>query len=193
MADPYETRNRINQAALELFAEQGVDATTTKDIAKQAGIAEGTIYRHYVSKDDLVSELFSSNYLAFADQLDTLAAQQTGLRFKLVAIIRQFCELFDHDPALYRFLLLVQHCNLHRLKPGQRTPLLAMRDVIAGAVREGEIPEQDLDLATGMVLGIVLQPTTFHVYGRINGGMSKRVPALAEAAFRALGGTIAHT
>ena len=34
MADPYETRHKINQAALDLFAEQGVEATTTKHIAK---------------------------------------------------------------------------------------------------------------------------------------------------------------
>lgn len=188
MSDPYETRARINQAALGLFAEQGVEATTTKDIAKAAGIAEGTIYRHYVSKDDLVWDLFSTNYVGFADRLDALAAEHSGLKFKLLVVIRHFCELFDNDPALYRFLLLVQHRNLHRLKAGTRTPVLALQDVIAAAVKDGEIPEQDVSLATAFVLGIVMQPTTFHVYGRLGGKMVDHVPALAQAAFKALGG-----
>ncbi|MBV6633452.1 MAG: TetR/AcrR family transcriptional regulator [Alphaproteobacteria bacterium] len=192
MSDPYETRARINQAALNLFAEQGVEATTTKDIAKAAGIAEGTIYRHYVSKDDLVWDLFSTNYVGFADRLDALAAEHSGLKFKLLVVIRHFCELFDNDPALYRFLLLVQHRNLHRLKAGTRTPVLAMSDIIADAMQAGEIPEQDVNLATAFVLGIVMQPATFHVYGRLGGKMVDHVPALANAAYNALGGKAAQ-
>ncbi|MEM6901668.1 MAG: TetR/AcrR family transcriptional regulator [Pseudomonadota bacterium] len=188
MSDPYETRARINQAALGLFAEQGVEATTTKDIAKAAGIAEGTIYRHYVSKDDLVWDLFSTNYVGFADRLDALAAEHSGLKFKLLVVIRHFCELFDNDPALYRFLLLVQHRNLHRLKAGTRTPVLALSDIISEAMGKGEIPKQDVSLATAFVLGIVMQPTTFHVYGRLGGKMVDHIPDLAQAAFNALGG-----
>lgn len=193
MADPYETRNKINQAALDLFAEQGVEATTTKHIAKQAGIAEGTIYRHYVSKDDLVWDLFSTNYVGFADRLDALAAEHSGLKYKLLVVIRHFCELFDNDPALYRFLLLVQHRNLHRLKPGTRTPLLSIRDLIEAAIADGEIPDQDVELATAYVIGIVLQPATFTVYGRIEGPMVDHVQGMAQAAYQALGGnTAAH-
>ncbi|MEO0392720.1 MAG: TetR/AcrR family transcriptional regulator [Pseudomonadota bacterium] len=187
MADPYETRHKINKAALDLFAEQGVEATTTKHIAQAAGIAEGTIYRHYVSKDDLVWDLFSTNYVGFADRLDALAAEHTGLKFKLLVVIRHFCELFDNDPALYRFLLLVQHRNLHRMKAGTRTPLLAIRDLIEQAIRDGEIPDQDLDLATAFVIGIVVQPATFAVYGRLPRPMVDHVPSIADAAFLSLG------
>ena len=191
MADPYETRHKINQAALDLFAEQGVEATTTKHIAKKAGIAEGTIYRHYVSKDDLVWDLFSTNYVGFADRLDALAAEHSGLKYKLLVVIRHFCELFDNDPALYRFLLLVQHRNLHRLKQGTRTPLLSIRDLIVAAMAAGEIPKQDVELATAYVIGIVLQPATFTVYGRLEGPMVNHVPGMAQAAYQALGGTTA--
>ena len=188
MSDAYETRNKINKAALDLFAEKGVEATTTKDIARTAGIAEGTIYRHYVSKDDLVWDLFSTNYVGFAAKLDELAAEHTGLKYKLLVVIRHFCELFDNDPALYRFLLLVQHRNLHRLKQGTRTPVLAIRDLIVEAIGNGEIPKQDVDLGTAFVLGSVMQPTTFNIYGRLTGPMIDRVPAITQAAYQALGG-----
>ena len=52
------TRQRLIRAALELFTTRGYHDTTTAQIAKKAGIAEGTIYRHFASKQHLVNELY---------------------------------------------------------------------------------------------------------------------------------------
>jgi AcrR family transcriptional regulator len=52
------TRQRLIRAALELFTTKGYHDTTTAQIAKKAGIAEGTIYRHFASKQQLVNELY---------------------------------------------------------------------------------------------------------------------------------------
>lgn len=41
---------KILQAAVEIFAEKGYAATSTSEIAKRAGVAEGTIFRHYKTK-----------------------------------------------------------------------------------------------------------------------------------------------
>ena len=48
------TKAKIETSALKLFAERGVDQTTTRDIAAGAGISEGAIYRHFESKDAMV-------------------------------------------------------------------------------------------------------------------------------------------
>lgn len=48
-----ETRDRILETARALFAERGFDGATVGAIARRAGIAEGTIYRHFESKEDL--------------------------------------------------------------------------------------------------------------------------------------------
>ena len=52
------TRQRLIRAALELFTTTGYDVTTTAQIAKKAGVAEGTIYRHFASKQHLLNELY---------------------------------------------------------------------------------------------------------------------------------------
>ena len=77
------TQERIDLAALQLFADKGVDRTTINDIAASAGIAEGTIYRHYPSKNELIWQLFSANYGDLAWRLDKLQERATGLRGKL--------------------------------------------------------------------------------------------------------------
>ena len=45
---------KIVQAAVEIFAEKGYSATSTSEIAQKAGVAEGTIFRHYKTKKDLL-------------------------------------------------------------------------------------------------------------------------------------------
>jgi len=45
---------RIVEAAIEIFSEKGFAATSTSEIAQKAGVAEGTIFRHYKTKKDLL-------------------------------------------------------------------------------------------------------------------------------------------
>ena len=53
-----EIRDRIVKAALSLFQMKGFDATTTKAIARKAGIAEGTVFNYFKSKDDIALYFF---------------------------------------------------------------------------------------------------------------------------------------
>lgn len=62
----------ILQAALDLFAEQGFDHTTTKDIAQRAGVAEGTVYKRYKTKDELLAAVLAP----FATDVLPLAADE---------------------------------------------------------------------------------------------------------------------
>ncbi|MEE9304872.1 MAG: helix-turn-helix domain-containing protein, partial [bacterium] len=92
-----ETKELIARTALELFVEKGITETRIRDIASAAGIAEGTMYRHYVSKDALAWELFSTNFRALGLGVDKAQREHETLRAKLDAIIRHFCKAFDED------------------------------------------------------------------------------------------------
>ena len=151
------TQEKIEQVALALFAEKGVDRTTIGDIARAAGIAEGTIYRHYAGKEELIWQLFSHNYLRLAAQLDSLQAARQGLHAKLAVMVGMFCSLFEQDPDLFRFLLLVQHGQLDRVTEEMQTPGSVLKGVIEAAMARGEIAERDAEVASAMVLGMVLQ------------------------------------
>jgi AcrR family transcriptional regulator len=181
------TQEKIEKETQALFADKGVDRTTIGDIARAAGIAEGTIYRHYPSKEELVWQLFSRNYLRLAGQLDALQAARQDLRSKLAAMVGMFCSLYEQDPDMFRFLLLVQHGQLDRVTTDMQTPVKVLKAAIDAAIARGEIPAQDAEVATAMVLGMVLQVAVFKVYGRVTRPLGDFADRLAEGCWRALG------
>src|SRR6266508_4796918 len=80
------TRQRLIRAALELFTTRGYHDTTTAQIAKKAGVAEGTIYRHFPSKQQLLNELYRAA-LRWAAKLvqDAEAAEKPRVQLARVA------------------------------------------------------------------------------------------------------------
>src|SRR4030042_408352 len=158
-----QTKELIARTALRLFVEKGIDGATIRDIAAAAGIAEGTLYRHYPGKDALAWDLFSRNYTAFALELQRLQAGQATLQAKLEAMVRQFCAFFDHDPVLFSYLLLAQHGQLQKVTPEMATPVEVVREVLAAGMDRGEIPAGDPNVAAAMVLGLVLQGAGFKI------------------------------
>jgi AcrR family transcriptional regulator len=182
------TKELIARAALRLFVEQGITETTIRDIAAAAGLAEGTLYRHFESKNELAWELFHTNYTAFAVKLDGLQQQYETLQDKLTAMIRQFCTFFDQDPVLFTYLLLVQHSQLKKVTPEMETAVTVLQKVIAQGMDRREIPPGDVELAAAMVLGVVLQVAVFKVYERITPSLNDLSDRLAATCWRVLTG-----
>jgi AcrR family transcriptional regulator len=187
MKDAATTKHKIQAAGLKLFVQKGVSETTTRDLARDAGIAEGTLYRHYLSKDELVADLFATHYAAYAGRLEMLEQRETGFGAKLRAMIADVCRLYDSDPTLFRFLLLTQHQAMPRLPADFSGPVDVVHRVVAAAIAAGELPPGDAELATAMVLGLVLQPAAAIVYGRLAPPMMRYADAVIAACERALG------
>jgi AcrR family transcriptional regulator len=187
MARPSVAKPLIDAAALALFAEHGVAATTTREIAQRAGVSEGALYRHYESKEALARSLFLEHYDALGRRFADLAAGRTGFHAKLSAMVAEVCRLFDDNRPLFAFLLLTQHDSLAAgLPAGTANPVEVVRGAVVQAMDAGEIPARDPDLATALIFGAVLQPATFAVYGRLTGRFADRAAALTAAAWRAV-------
>ena len=102
------TRQRLIRTALELFTTRGYHDTTTAQIAKKAGIAEGTIYRHFASKQQLFNELYRA-----AQRWATKIVQETArdrdvgpARAQLTAVAHGLIEGAVHDTAVVKLGLL---------------------------------------------------------------------------------------
>ena len=70
-----ETRAEIRRVALELFTEQGFDATTTRDIAAALGMNQSSLYYHFAGKDEIVRSLMETRQRDVEEFLAWLEAQ----------------------------------------------------------------------------------------------------------------------
>lgn len=91
-----QTKERILSAALELFRKKGLEGTTTKEISKQAGIAEGTLFNYFKTKEDLALYFFQKET---ADLIKWFRAetrlQKAPLPERLFAIIHRQLEYLE--------------------------------------------------------------------------------------------------
>ncbi|HLZ65710.1 MAG TPA: TetR/AcrR family transcriptional regulator [Aliidongia sp.] len=168
MRDGRPTKEKIRHAALALFVERGADAVSLRDIAEAVGIRPSTIYVHWASREALVTELFVEGYGAYGARVAAAIADADGFAAKLEAAIRTVCRLESEDHTLFKFLLLTQHGSLSVIGDGDRNPIDLLGHLIADAARSGEISAPDPALLTAFVVGAVVQPATFRLYGRID-------------------------
>lgn len=66
-----QTRTRILESAQKLFASQGFDGTTTRDLAQAAGVAEGTLFRHFPNKKSILVEVATTGWVDILTDLLT--------------------------------------------------------------------------------------------------------------------------
>jgi len=188
MRDGKATKAKISRAALGLFVEKGVAETTVRDIAQAAGVAEGTLYRHFAGKEDLAWELFATNFAALAGELERRHAEEETLAGKAGVMVEHFCRFFDQDPVLFSYLLLAQHDYLKRVPPEMPNPVEVVHQVIVQGMNGGELPSGCSATATAMVMGIVLQAAVFKIYGRITANLVSLSDTLTAACLRVLEG-----
>jgi AcrR family transcriptional regulator len=178
-------KDRVERAALELFAARGVDGVSIAEIAGAAGISQGALYRHYRSKEELAAHLFAEAYRHMGAELAALGHSACGFEGRIAAMVGHFCALYDRDAALFRFMLLAQH----NLLPGlgdDGAPVVAIEEAVVDAVAASEMALVAPEAAAAAIMGIVLQTALFHIYGRIEGPLTPRAPALARAAVAAV-------
>ncbi len=187
MRDGTATRERIERTAMRLFVEKGIAETTIRDIAAGASVAEGTLYRHYPSKEALAWDLFLRNLTELGRMLQETHRPLTHAGDKIAAMIRQFCRNFDQDPVVINYLFLTRHQYYQRLNPRIPNPYLVFRSVIREGMARGEIPRGDADVATSMIMGIVLQVIDSRILGRrIPQGIETLADRLIDATKRVL-------
>ena len=115
-------RRRIIEAADALIREQGLGGATTREIAKAAGCAEGSIYVHFEDKIDLVIAVIVEREPFFAELLELPAkAGENAVEDNLVPWVEELLQLAARQPAD----LLRAHGRPQRLRALQGAPARA--------------------------------------------------------------------
>lgn len=114
--DPERRRAAIVAAAAELFAEHGVADTPVSAIVKRAGVAQGTFYLYFESKDDAVNAVVEQMLEAFLGKIDeALDAPGTSALQKLVLVRNALVEMSDepHESELLELYHRPENRDVH--------------------------------------------------------------------------------
>ena len=151
------TRDRLLTAARELIEQGGYGTASVIAIASQAGVASGTLYRHFGSKEELFVEVFRtvcdgevSAMRAAADALPEASYVE-----RLETVFATFAERALRSRRLAWALLaepVDPLVDAERLAYRERYAAL-VADVLRAAIEAGELPEQDVELTAAALVG----------------------------------------
>jgi AcrR family transcriptional regulator len=144
-ADAERNRARILDAAEEVFAAQGA-AASTEEVARRAGVAVGTVFRHFPAKDDLLTAIMKRMLAALVEQAGTLGGPD-GLFTFFAGILARAAE--------QRTVITLTGVDLGAAMQGLEGPVGQLLDDAraAGTVRADVALPEVLALLTGLCHG----------------------------------------
>lgn len=168
MPRPVTRKQDIIDAAVQLFVQKGVAETTIRDIATTAKVGEGTLYRHWASKDEMAHDLFIERFIHFGKDLYELYKKHATFSDRLGAMLNYILDFHDSDRLTFRFILLVQHHSLRYMEViDEENPVEILHMVVKDGLANKEIREIDSQLAMSMLLGSFLQVAVSSIYKRL--------------------------
>ncbi|MFD3455954.1 TetR/AcrR family transcriptional regulator [Streptomyces sp. NPDC058691] len=159
------TRQKLFQAAVTLIAEQGFSATTVDEIAERAGVAKGTVYYNFASKNELFEELLRHGVGLLTTSLkeagDSVGARGGTHVDAIDAMIRAGLVFIAEYPSFTQLYV----AELWRTNRAWQDTLMVLRKeavavverTLQAAVEEGELSDEiDVPLTAAALFGMVL-------------------------------------
>jgi AcrR family transcriptional regulator len=150
------TRDRLLAAAGELIEEDGYGGASVAAIAERAGVASGTLYRHFSSKEELFVELFRSVCDREVEAMRSAAGSVDGSEVdRLETVFATFARRALRRPRLAWALLaepVDPLVDAERLEYRERYAALAAA-ALRAAIDAGEIPDQNVELTAAALVG----------------------------------------
>jgi AcrR family transcriptional regulator len=169
-----DKKTQIINAAIEVFAKQGLDKGKIADIAKVAGIGKGTVYEYFISKDEIFNAIEEMFIFQSIDQLKTLSTSKKSPTDKLEEILQYSINMHTDmgEAALIVAELWAQHSRgqLHGHKESVFADMYndffdIILQVLADGVETGEFREMNKDGITALLLafidGVIWQSVIF--------------------------------
>ncbi|MCA1797768.1 MAG: TetR/AcrR family transcriptional regulator [Geobacteraceae bacterium] len=99
-----QKREALLAAALELFAGQGLNRASTAQIAKRAGVASGTLFFHFNSKEELIHALFEQVRGRIEEALVSDVEAKMPVREQMIRLLSNLLRYFLAHPDEFRFM-----------------------------------------------------------------------------------------
>jgi TetR/AcrR family fatty acid metabolism transcriptional regulator len=187
-----DKRERNLDAAVRVFAKKGFYATRVSEVAKAAGVADGTIYLYFKSKDELLVSLFEDRVERLLRFLTDELPRTVGAAAKLRRIIELQLGLLEGERDLAEVVTVILRQSTKLMKEYAAPKFTAYLDAIARVVAEGQASGElrgdiSAHLAARAIFGALDGITMTWALGRADrGGLLRASGQLAELVLRGL-------
>ncbi len=133
-----DKRERILRAAIRVFARKGFYATRVSEIAKAAGVADGTIYLYFKNKDDVLISIFEDRMSRLLDVLRAETERHACVEDRIRAIIELQLGLLEGSRELAEVITVNLRQSTRLLKQYAAPSFTQYLDLIAGVIAGGQ-------------------------------------------------------
>ena len=181
-------RERILDAAEKVFADRGFFAAKVADVAREAGVADGTIYLYFKSKDDLLVSLFEARMEVVNRVLAEAVATATQPRAQLTAFVHAYLDLIAAQPTAAEVLTIELRQSTKFMREYHAHGFGELLRLLAGVIARGQacgelattVPATH---AARMIFGVLDELALAWLLGRgARPGRGKKPPAPAHDA-----------
>ncbi|MBS2021286.1 MAG: TetR/AcrR family transcriptional regulator [Deltaproteobacteria bacterium] len=149
---PADKRARILEAAVKVFARSGFFTATVAEIAREAGVADGTIYLYFKGKEDLLLRLVHEKMAELLAQVKDAVEAEKDAPAKLTKFITLHLSLVEKNPELAQVLIVELRRSAQVIRGPEREALVAYLELLAQVVRDGQASgELDRDVSPATV------------------------------------------
>jgi TetR/AcrR family fatty acid metabolism transcriptional regulator len=177
--------HQIIDAAVITIAENGYHQTQVSKIAKQAGIADGTIYLYFKNKEDILISLFQEKMANFIEKIkEVIAGKQTAAE-KIFMMIENHFRILSQNPKLAVVTQLELRQSNQELRRRINNVLKEYLDFIEQILREGVesgefAPDLDTRIARQMLFGTIDEIATTWVMNKQKYDLVALAPTVAK-------------
>jgi TetR/AcrR family fatty acid metabolism transcriptional regulator len=133
-----DKRERILSAAVRVFAKNGFYATRVSEVAKAAGVADGTIYLYFKSKEELLVSLFESRVEKLLSYMKGELPKHASAPDRLRAVIEMQLGLLEGERDLAEVVTVILRQSTKLMKEYAHPRFLAYLDSIARIIQDGQ-------------------------------------------------------
>lgn len=169
------TRQRIQDVALELFAEQGYEKTSLREIAEHLDVTKAALYYHFKTKEEILVSIFEDLSRPIEDLIEWGRQQPRSLQTKQ-EIIRRYSDALMGAAPLFRFMQENQ-ATIRELSIGEmfKTSMLGLRDILMD-------PDADLVDQVRCVSALFTMHAGMHVLQDVESDPEEKRKAVLEVA-----------
>jgi len=180
-SDP-PAKREILRAAMKLFSEHGLAATTIRDIAKQSGYTNPALYKHFDGKEELALYLFETSHRRLWTRCQAAIASATDFDGKLENYIGEVLSLVDEYPQAMAFLSENARVLWPKAGPAVRrqTMIALARSLLSGTPRAGKGSAIHPDVAAASLQGTLAELARMIQVGAVPGPAISWKPELVK-------------